>query len=77
MKGLLNIYYCELYSCNLQPVKETMDNREIFALSSHMAYHNLKNTPLNLVTRLRTLNDLNHEDVKVTECYDFGIPEIK
>ena len=54
-----------------------MDNREIFALSSHMAYHNLKNTPLNLVTRLRTLNDLNHEDVKVTECYDFGIPEIK
>ena len=41
-----------------------------------MAYHNLKNARLNLVTRLRTLNDLNHEDVKVTQDYDFGIPEI-
>ena len=42
-----------------------------------MAYHNLTNARLNLVTRLRTLNDLNQEDVKVTQDYDFGIPEIK
>ena len=77
MKGLLNNYCCELYSCNLQPLKETMGNDEMFTLDSHMAYYNLKNTPLNLVTRLRTLNDLHHEDVKVTECYDFGIPEIQ
>ena len=41
-----------------------------------MTYYNLKNARLNLVTRLRTLNDLNHEDVKVTEDYDFEIPEI-
>ena len=41
-----------------------------------MAYHNLKNARLNLVKRLRTLNDLNHEDVKVTEDYVFGIPQI-
>ena len=77
VKGLLNNYCCELYSCNLQPLKETMENGEMFTLNSYMAYHNLKNARLNLVTRLRTLNDLNHEDVKVTQDYDFGIPEIK
>ena len=54
-----------------------MENGEMFTLNSYMAYHNLKNARLNLVTRLRTLNDLNHEDVKVTQDYDFGIPEIK
>ena len=53
-----------------------MDNGEMFTLNSYMTYYNLKNARLNLVTRLRTLNDLNHEDVKVTEDYDFGIPEI-
>ena len=53
-----------------------MDNGEMFTLNSHMAYYNLKNARLNLVTRLRTLNDLNHEDVKLTEGYDFGISEI-
>ena len=76
VKGLLNNYCCDLYSCNLQPLKETMDNGEMFTLNSYMTYYNLKNARLNLVTRLRTLNDLNHEDVKVTEDYDFGIPEI-
>ena len=53
-----------------------MHNGEIFTLDSYMAYYNLKNARLNLVTRLRTLNDLNHEDVKLTEGYDFGISEI-
>ena len=76
VKGVLNNYCCELYSCNLQPLKETMENGEMFTLNSYMAYHNLKNARLNLVKRLRTLNDLNHEDVKMTEDYDFGIPEI-
>ena len=77
MKGLLNNYCCELYSFNLQRLKETMDNDEMFTLDSYMAYYNLKNARLNLVTRLRTLNDLNHEDVKLTEGYDFGISENK
>ena len=40
-----------------------MDNGEMFTLDSYMAYYNLKNARLNLATRLRTLNDLNHEDV--------------
>ena len=76
VKGFLNNYCCELYSCDLQPLKETMDNGEMFTLSNYMAYYNLKNARLNLVTRLRTLNDFNHEDVKVTEDYDFIKPEI-
>ena len=76
VKGLLSNYCCELYSCNLQPLKATMDNGEMFSLDSYVAYYNLKNARLNLVTRLRTLNDLNHEDVKLTEGYDFGISEI-
>ena len=53
-----------------------MDNGEMFTLNSYMAYYSLKNARLNLVTRLKTLNDLNHKDVKVIEDYDFGIPEI-
>ena len=76
MKGLLNNYCCELYPCNLQRLKETMDNGEMFTLDSYMACYNLKDARLNLVTRLRTLIDLNHEDVKLTEGYDFGILEI-
>ena len=32
VKGLLSNYCCELYSCNLQPLKETMDNGEMFSL---------------------------------------------
>ena len=76
VKGLLNNYCCELYSCNLQPLKEVMDNGEMFTFNSFIVYYNLKNARLNLVTRLKTLNDLNHEDVKGTEDYDFGIPEI-
>ena len=76
VKGLLNDYCFELNYCNVQPVKETMHNGEMFTLDSYMTYYNLKNARLNLVTRLRTLNDLNHEDVKLTEGYDFGISEI-
>ena len=76
MKGFLSNYCCELYSCNLQPLKETVDNGEMFTLDSYMTYYNLKNARLNLVTRLITLNDLNHGDVKVPEDYDFEIPEI-
>ena len=76
MKGLLSSYCCELYSCNLQPLKETMDNGEMFIPDSYMAYNSLKNARLNLVTRLRTSNDLNHEDVKLTEGYDLGISKI-
>ena len=76
VKGFLSNYCCELYSCNLQPLKETVDNGEMFTLDSYMTYYNLKNARLNLVTRLITLNDLNHEDVKVPEDYDFEIPEI-
>ena len=76
MKGLLNNYCCELYSCNLQRLKETMDNGEMFTLDSYMACYNAKDARLNLVTRLRTLIDVNHEDVKLTEAYDFGILEI-
>ena len=53
-----------------------MDNGEMFILDSYIAYYNLKNARLNLVTRLRTSNDLNHEDVKLTEGYDFGRWEI-
>ena len=52
-----------------------MDNDKMFTLDSYMAYYNLKNARRNLVTRLTTLNDLNHEDVKLTEGYDFGISE--
>ena len=48
----------------------------MFTFNSFIVYYNLKNARLNLVTRLKTLNDLNHEDVKGTEDYDFGIPEI-
>ena len=76
VKGLVNNYCCELYSCNLQLLKETTENGEMFTLNSYMAHHNLKNARLNLVTRLRALNDLNHEDVKLAEDYHFGIPEI-
>ena len=76
VKSLLNNFCCKLYSCNLQPLEEVMDNGEMFTLNSYMACYSLKNALLNLVTRLETLNDLNHEDVKVTEDYDFGIPEI-
>ena len=76
VKGLLNDYCFELNYCNVQPVKETMHNGEMFTLDSYMTYYNLKNARLNLVTRLITLNDLNHEDVKVPEDYDFEIPEI-
>ena len=76
VKGFLSNYCCELYSCNLQPLKETVDNGEMFTLDSYMTYYNLKNARLNLVTRLRTLNDLNHEDVKLTESYDFEISEM-
>ena len=53
-----------------------MDNGEMFTFYSYMAYYNLKNARLRLVTRLRKLNDFNHEDVKGTEDYDFRIPEI-
>ena len=76
VKGLLNDYCFELNYCNVQPVKETMHNGEMFTLDSYMTYYNLKNARLNLVTRLITLNDLNHGDVKVPEDYDFEIPEI-
>ena len=76
VKSLLNNFCCKLYSCNLQPLEEVMDNGEMFTLNSYMACYSLKNARLNLVTRLKTLNDLNHKDVKVTEDYDFGIPEI-
>ena len=48
-----------------------MDNGEMFILDGYIAYYNLKNARLNLVTRLRTSNDLNHEDVKLTEGYEF------
>ena len=68
---MLSNYCRELCSCNLQPLKETMDNGEMFILDGYIAYYNLKNARLNLVTRLRTSNDLNHEDVKLTEGYDF------
>ena len=76
VKSLLNNFCYKLYSCNLQLLEEVMDNGEMFTLNSYMAYYSLKNARLNLVTRLKTLNDLNHKDVKVTEDYDFGIPEI-
>ena len=76
VKGLLSNYICDLYFCDLQPLKEIIDNGKMFSLNNYMTNYNLKNARLNLVTRLRTLNDLNHEDVKVTEDYDFGIPEI-
>ena len=43
VKSLLNNFCCKLYSCNLQPLGEVLDNGEMFTLNSYMAYYSLKN----------------------------------